>query len=156
MTIPERMIQVQYRKDHRPTKSVVDYFCERERNPREGKTKFLDLQKGLRRAATPLSLEEIRDVLQDFQDAGWGKIVNGKDKRFVWSVGAREKCLEIAGDGDDASVATDTSDDSAELPHVFPLRADYKFSFSLPANITAIEAKRLGEFIGSLALDRTE
>ena len=71
---------------HAATRAIIDHFGTRQRN--QNATKLDALEAALRRDGTPLPLEEIKDVMKQLGNLGFGRYVisrHRKPTRFEWS-----------------------------------------------------------------------
>lgn len=145
-----------YLREAHATRAVIDYYRARSRNPREGVARLADVQRELTRSGISHTLVELIEVFADFENAKWGALIRGKEKRFQWSESAREMAANVA-----AAAGVDVhqlpyAEPVNELKHSYHLRPDYQFNFRLPSDFTELEAKRLGEFISTLPFQRLE
>lgn len=145
-----------YRREAHATRAVIDYYRARSRNPREGVARLADVQRELMRSGISHTLVELIEVFADFENAKWGALIRGKEKRFQWSESAREMAGNIAASAGADVFNVPHSEPVSELRHSYHLRPDYQFNFRLPSDFTELEAKRLGEFIGTLPFQRLD
>ncbi len=90
----------------------------------------------------------------------------GQPTRFEWSVAMVETARAALGEGDDVLPLEDSElyieenseeeeeeEEGDHIEHRYVLRRDLTAHFSLPADLTKVEAERLSKFILTLPLD---
>jgi hypothetical protein len=145
--------------------AILNDFASRTYNSTSTKVERLETR--LRRAGHELARRDVVAVLKQLADAGCGSFITGRrgqSSRLEWSVQMISVAKAAKGEGaaverlDPAEPNAPEEDDDVPaglVKHPYRLRQDLTLSLELPANLTAKEALRLGEFIKTLPFDET-
>ena len=146
--------------------AILDDFAGRTYNSTSTKVERLEIR--LRRAGHELPRRELVGVLKQLADAGCGSFITGRrgqSSRLEWAVQMISVAKAAKGEKSaverlspaEQGIPEEEDDVPAGLVrHSYRLRQDLTLNLELPADLTAKEAIRLGEFIRTLPFDSAE
>ena len=139
-------------------RAFCDHMASRQRNQSE--TKLRRISGLLKNDGFEVKKSELINVFRKLEEFGCGQYVEGRHgwpSRFVWKVDSLSACRAASGETSVVKPLPEVGDESASdvdmLTHTFNLRADLPIDFSLPIDLTTLEAGRLANFIKALPLE---
>src|SRR5215217_3049803 len=120
-------------------RAVIDYLGERERQPREGKTRAGTLQKAV---AGNFTIDEVSEILSELANAGCGQVQNGRPKentRLTWTVNAIETANAIKRSHGETGAAMTSKVEGEEEEfetHLFPVRKSVTMPLRIRKDLT--------------------
>lgn len=143
-------------------KIMLDDFSLRRRG--QTSTKLDSLLLRLSNAGNSVQRSDAIRNFRKLEEFGYGRFVEGRKghpSRFEWQYDLETVGKAATGEAENvqpASVEVGGVDDDAvgSIEHPYQLRPDWQVRIILPADLTAREAVRLGDFIRTLPFDSAE
>lgn len=108
--------------------------------------------------------QDVINVMHDLNDLQLGRFLTGRRKspsRFEWSISAGSVARAAQGEADEilpfspaapAGKEKERQTRDAIREFSFPLRRDFSIDFTLPLDLTTVEAERISAFLKTLPI----
>jgi hypothetical protein len=137
-------------------------WAAKQRGSKQSTVNEIEEGAGLKRA-------DVISTMKELDRLRFGKFIVGrrnKESRMIWNVGLGDlgRCAQgTVVDFDEPAMSHDLPQGAEaagarpdDILHLFHLRPELRISLKLPANLTALEARRLADFVLSLPFDRAD
>ncbi len=140
-------------------RAICDHMASRTKNQNETATHRILFH--LEREGQEFRRADVIAAFRALEEADCGRYVEGRrgwPSRFVWAVRSLLVAGVVTEGNDPAEVESDEEPDieiadDEMLEHSYWLRPELSITVELPADLTALEANRLSQFVSSLSFD---